>query len=87
MPRPRPWPAPHRHSQEFDGGARKNPGPGGFGCVLLENGTGRHLEYVAGPLPGVTNNVAEWTALAAGMQVGWEVALVVFGDVGRGCWR
>lgn len=64
------------HPQEFDGGARNNPGPAGFGCVLVENSTGRHLEYVAGPLPGATNNVAEWTALAAGMQVGWELVVV-----------
>ncbi|GFR51403.1 hypothetical protein Agub_g13841, partial [Astrephomene gubernaculifera] len=63
--------------------SRGNPGRAGFGAVLVECGSGRHVEYVAGPLSGTTNNVAEWSALAAGLQVALELGvrhLVARGD-------
>ncbi len=50
-----------------DGGARGNPGPGALGYVLLDpNGIERdvHGEY----LGVVTNNIAEYRALIAGLD-------------------
>ncbi|GLC55386.1 hypothetical protein PLESTB_000981800 [Pleodorina starrii] len=72
-----------KYRLEFDGGSRRNPGDAGFGAVLVEAASGRHVEYVAGPLAGSSNNVAEWSALAAGMQVAVDMGvrhLVVQGD-------
>ena len=54
-----------------DGGARGNPGPAGIGVVLTdENG-----EVVGAIAPGMgrtTNNVAEWRALIAGLELAIE---------------
>ncbi|GLI66226.1 hypothetical protein VaNZ11_009965, partial [Volvox africanus] len=68
---------------EFDGGSRRNPGDAGFGAVLVDVVSGRHVEYVAGPLSSSSNNVAEWSALVAGVQVAIDMGvrhLVVQGD-------
>ncbi|GIL67397.1 hypothetical protein Vafri_20799 [Volvox africanus] len=68
---------------EFDGGSRRNPGDAGFGAVLVDVASGRHVEYVAGPLSSSSNNVAEWSALVAGMQVAIDMGvrhLIVQGD-------
>lgn len=43
-----------------DGASRGNPGPGGWGAALLTP-EGKIIETGCGPLPGTTNNVAEYT--------------------------
>lgn len=48
-----------------DGGSRPNPGPGGIGVVL--SGPSVDVE-VSQPLGTVTNNVAEYRALLAGLR-------------------
>ncbi len=42
--------------------------------MLVDVATGEHVEYVAGPLAASSNNVAEWSALVAGVQVGRGLA-------------
>jgi ribonuclease HI len=50
-----------------DGGARGNPGPAGIGVVLVpEEGTARELARSIGE---ATNNVAEYHALIAGLEL------------------
>jgi ribonuclease HI len=53
-----------------DGGSRGNPGPAASGAVLIRaDGSMREIgEY----LGRATNNVAEWTALAIGLQAALE---------------
>jgi ribonuclease HI len=50
-----------------DGGARGNPGPGALGFALIDPG-GREIEARGEPLGVVTNNVAEYRALIAGLE-------------------
>ena len=50
-----------------DGGARGNPGPGALGYVLLDP-EGREVEARGEYLGRVTNNVAEYRALLAGLE-------------------
>ena len=49
-----------------DGGARGNPGPGALGYVLIDP-SGREVEGRGELLGAVTNNVAEYLALIAGL--------------------
>src|SRR5262247_765203 len=49
-----------------DGGARGNPGPGALGYVLIDP-SGREVEAQGETLGVVTNNVAEYRALIAGL--------------------
>jgi len=49
-----------------DGGARGNPGPGGWGAVIRV--PGREPEELCGSLPHTTNNVAEYTGLLAALR-------------------
>ncbi len=42
-----------------DGACKGNPGPGGWGCILIQNGTTRELKGYA---PNTTNNIMELTA-------------------------
>ncbi|GIL84214.1 hypothetical protein Vretifemale_12907 [Volvox reticuliferus] len=68
---------------EFDGGSRRNPGDAGFGALLVDVANGQHVDYVAGPLSSSSNNVAEWSALVAGMQMAIDMGvrhLIVQGD-------
>ncbi|NLE22249.1 MAG: Nif3-like dinuclear metal center hexameric protein [Actinobacteria bacterium] len=51
-----------------DGGARGNPGPAGIGARLLTAG-GDVVEEVADFIGTATNNVAEYQALLAGLEV------------------
>ena len=51
----------------IDGGARGNPGPGGFG-VVIEDHAGRMLDEIATYLGRTTNNVAEYSALLAALE-------------------
>jgi ribonuclease HI len=50
-----------------DGGSRGNPGPAASGAVLLSP-DGTVIREIGEFLGRATNNVAEWTALALGLQ-------------------
>lgn len=50
-----------------DGGSRGNPGPAASGAVLLTP-DGSVIREIGEYLGRATNNVAEWTALALGLQ-------------------
>lgn len=52
---------------EADGGARGNPGPAAYGCVVRDGGSGRLLAERADYLGLTTNNVAEYTGLVTGL--------------------
>jgi ribonuclease HI len=54
-----------------DGGARGNPGPAGIGAVLYDE-TGTEIGSVSESLPPTTNNVAEYKALIAGLELALE---------------
>ncbi|GAA3173963.1 MULTISPECIES: bifunctional RNase H/acid phosphatase [Streptomyces] len=53
---------------EADGGSRGNPGPAGYGAVVLDAATGEALAEAAEFLGTVTNNVAEYRGLVAGLR-------------------
>ncbi|MFC5255579.1 bifunctional RNase H/acid phosphatase [Streptomyces cinereospinus] len=53
---------------EADGGSRGNPGPAGYGAVVLDAATGEALAETAEYLGVVTNNVAEYRGLLAGLR-------------------
>ncbi|GGZ11040.1 bifunctional RNase H/acid phosphatase [Streptomyces poonensis] len=59
---------------EADGGSRGNPGPAGYGAVVLDAGTGETLAERAEYLGVATNNVAEYRGLLAGLQAARELA-------------
>lgn len=66
----------------FDGGARGNPGPAGWGAYIVDD-DGRVLAELHGALGRATNNVAEYHGLIAALT--WAVdhgvtALRVRGD-------
>jgi broad specificity phosphatase PhoE/ribonuclease HI len=57
---------------EADGGSRGNPGPAGYGAVVIEAATGQVLlERYASLI--TTNNVAEYTGLIAGLRAASEL--------------
>jgi ribonuclease HI len=65
-----------------DGGARGNPGPGAYGYVLTDP-TGTEAERRGEFLGTVTNNVAEYRGLIAGLEAAIRLgcrALVVYMD-------
>ncbi|MFF0158102.1 bifunctional RNase H/acid phosphatase [Streptomyces sp. NPDC005263] len=53
---------------EADGGSRGNPGPAGYGAVVLDAATGETLTEVAEYIGIATNNVAEYRGLLAGLR-------------------
>lgn len=53
---------------EADGGSRGNPGPAGYGAVVLDAGSGQVLARRNGFLGTATNNVAEYRGLISGLQ-------------------
>ncbi|MGW7411628.1 bifunctional RNase H/acid phosphatase [Streptomyces sp. NPDC054863] len=53
---------------EADGGSRGNPGPAGYGAVVLDPETGETLAEAAEYIGVATNNVAEYKGLIAGLQ-------------------
>ncbi|WLW55511.1 bifunctional RNase H/acid phosphatase [Streptomyces sp. YU58] len=53
---------------EADGGSRGNPGPAGYGSVVLDAATGQTLAEAAEYLGVATNNVAEYRGLLAGLR-------------------
>jgi broad specificity phosphatase PhoE/ribonuclease HI len=63
-------PAGRRLVVEADGGSRGNPGPAGYGAVVLDGQTGELLEQVAESIGRATNNVAEYRGLLAGLRAG-----------------
>jgi ribonuclease HI len=53
---------------EADGGSRGNPGVAGYGALVRDPETGRVLIEMAEPLGKQSNNVAEYSALLAGLR-------------------
>lgn len=51
-----------------DGGARGNPGPAGIGAVLRDE-SGEVIGEIAEGIGETTNNVAEYSALIAGLEL------------------
>jgi probable phosphoglycerate mutase len=58
---------------EADGGARGNPGPAGYGAVVLDGDTGEVLLERYAALGTATNNVAEYSGLIAGLRAAAEL--------------
>ncbi|AWZ15401.1 bifunctional RNase H/acid phosphatase [Streptomyces sp. ICC1] len=58
---------------EADGGSRGNPGPAGYGSVVLDPATGETLAERAEYIGVATNNVAEYKGLVAGLQAAREL--------------
>ncbi|MFD3937467.1 bifunctional RNase H/acid phosphatase [Streptomyces sp. NPDC058611] len=59
---------------EADGGSRGNPGPAGYGAVVLDPATGETLAERAESIGVATNNVAEYRGLIAGLRAARELA-------------
>ncbi|MET7327987.1 bifunctional RNase H/acid phosphatase [Nonomuraea sp. NPDC005650] len=53
---------------EADGGSRGNPGPAGYGAVVMDASDGQVLAEAAEAIGVTTNNVAEYRGLIAGLQ-------------------
>jgi ribonuclease HI len=51
----------------FDGGARSNPGPAGYGVYIVGD-QGEMIAEISGSLGIATNNVAEYHGLIAALQ-------------------
>ncbi|MFE7890618.1 bifunctional RNase H/acid phosphatase [Streptomyces sp. NPDC057412] len=58
---------------EADGGSRGNPGPAGYGAVVIDAATGQTLAERAEYLGIATNNVAEYRGLVAGLRAAQEL--------------
>ncbi len=58
---------------EADGGSRGNPGPAGYGAVVLDPSSGAVLAERAESIGTATNNVAEYGGLIAGLQAAAEL--------------
>jgi ribonuclease HI len=61
---------------EADGGARGNPGPAGYGAVVIDPGTDEVLAERAEGLGITTNNVAEYRGLIAGLRAAQELGAI-----------
>jgi broad specificity phosphatase PhoE/ribonuclease HI len=59
---------------EADGGSRGNPGPAAFGAVLKDAETGEVIAEIGERIGTVTNNVAEYSGLIAGLELAAEFA-------------
>ncbi|WP_374983360.1 bifunctional RNase H/acid phosphatase [Streptomyces fradiae] len=59
---------------EADGGSRGNPGPAGYGAVVLDPVSGEALVETAEYIGVATNNVAEYKGLVAGLRAARELA-------------
>ncbi|MGW4834979.1 bifunctional RNase H/acid phosphatase [Streptomyces globisporus] len=64
---------------EADGGSRGNPGPAGYGAVVIDPATGETLAEAAEYIGVATNNVAEYRGLIAGLTA----AKALFPDAGE----
>ncbi|UIX35017.1 bifunctional RNase H/acid phosphatase [Streptomyces sp. GQFP] len=58
---------------EADGGSRGNPGPAGYGSVVIDAATGETLAEAAEYIGIATNNVAEYRGLVAGLRAAREL--------------
>ncbi|MGW0584933.1 bifunctional RNase H/acid phosphatase, partial [Streptomyces sp. NPDC002920] len=58
---------------EADGGSRGNPGPAGYGSVVIDAATGETLVERAEYIGVATNNVAEYRGLLAGLRAAREL--------------
>ncbi|MGW0799136.1 bifunctional RNase H/acid phosphatase [Streptomyces sp. NPDC002692] len=58
---------------EADGGSRGNPGPAGYGSVVIDAATGETLREAAEYIGFATNNVAEYRGLVAGLKAAREL--------------
>ncbi|MET8409706.1 bifunctional RNase H/acid phosphatase [Streptomyces sp. NPDC005195] len=58
---------------EADGGSRGNPGPAGYGSVVIDAVTGETLVEAAEYIGFATNNVAEYRGLVAGLTAAREL--------------
>jgi probable phosphoglycerate mutase len=58
---------------EADGGSRGNPGPAGYGAVVIDPVTGAVLAERAAAIGEATNNVAEYRGLIAGLEAAAEL--------------
>lgn len=58
---------------EADGGSRGNPGPAGYGSVVIDAATGETLMEAAEYIGVATNNVAEYKGLVAGLEAAHEL--------------
>ncbi len=58
---------------EADGGSRGNPGPAGYGAVVFDADTGEVLAERKESLGVVSNNVAEYRGLIAGLTAAAEL--------------
>lgn len=58
---------------EADGGSRGNPGPAGYGAVVMDAESGTVLAERAESIGRATNNVAEYSGLIAGLEAAAEV--------------
>ena len=58
---------------EADGGSRGNPGPAGYGAVVLDPSTGAVLAERSESIGIDTNNVAEYRGLIAGLSAAAEL--------------
>jgi ribonuclease HI len=54
----------------FDGGARSNPGPAGYGVYIVDD-AGQMIAELSGSLGIATNNIAEYNGLIAALQ--WAI--------------
>ncbi|MFJ6669509.1 bifunctional RNase H/acid phosphatase [Actinosynnema sp. NPDC091369] len=61
---------------EADGGSRGNPGPAGYGAVVLD-GSGEVLAERSAGIGVATNNVAEYQGLIAGLRAAAELGASV----------
>lgn len=59
---------------EADGGSRGNPGPAGSGALVIDAVTGKILAEAAIFIGVATNNVAEYKAVIAGLELVKELA-------------
>ncbi|MGW4028308.1 bifunctional RNase H/acid phosphatase [Streptomyces sp. NPDC004838] len=59
---------------EADGGSRGNPGPAGYGAVVIDAATGETLAEAAEYIGVATNNVAEYKGLIAGLRAAYALA-------------
>ncbi|WP_145875753.1 reverse transcriptase-like protein, partial [Streptomyces sp. BK340] len=58
---------------EADGGSRGNPGPAGYGSVVIDAATGEALAETAEYIGIATNNVAEYRGLLAGLRAAYDL--------------
>lgn len=58
---------------QADGGSRGNPGPAGYGAVVIDAITGEVLVEQAAFIGEATNNVAEYQGLVAGLEAAHRI--------------